>query len=844
MGGPGLEYLEYPLFAEGFINRFLSAGVFTKEQKFTRTTLQGKVNEWLEKGFSIHENPCRKEFVAERLRNRPDYLDLGGKIPGDRVEVFGVRKPLALYFPFRNIGVENSGFYYTPTYLRSYHYAVVAAGAAETAAFELSTCGGMTVWVNGVPVCDYTPFTRNMVRRTTVQIPLKQGPNELLVCHDDLAERDTDYYFRIRYTGSQTLSIRVPVPAGADREGIRTVEHMLDGICFEKEAYISEPVDLLFDSTAQKDLFVDLTTAHGEFIELMEKPESLIQKKRLLLKKGSQSLRLFEADELFPAYYYFTVTITVDGVSVGRKIGNQVFSKEFLRMHGDTLQERKKQALETVCRYGVENVYQSAALLALGRDAEQAGAIVLKELNGIRKRKDCSDFHFIVVLYLYGRFGEKLSGAVRKAIRDTAVSYRYWIDEPGDDVMWFFSENHALLFHICQYLAGTYFRDEVFTNSGWSGGEVRQRAEAHLEEWFGNFFREFITEWNSNAYIPIDILGIAILYNLTYGENRFHGMAKKALDMIFRSLCINAHKGAVMTSFGRTYEKELKGNYNAGTTAILYLMYGAGCMNRAAVGYIALALGDYEAPAEYRKYLAPADGKSLIAMNTQGYERHVNLYLYKNSRVLLSTAVGYRPFRAGYQEHIVEAAIDATAFVFVNHPGESHPYGSGRPNFWAGNGVLPLAAQYRDMSILYYDIPETERIDYTHAYVPLSEFRSYQGDGTTLAVEKDGAYIGLVAENGMWMEDHGPAKYREFISRGRKDTWIVRVALAQDYETLEEFFMELKLLVIEHRADAVSVTDKSGNQYLMKADGGLSVNGESVYRYPLSAEGILSEEKI
>jgi hypothetical protein len=361
-----------------------------------------------------------------------------------------------------------------------------------------------------------------------------------------------------------------------------------------------------------------------------------------------------------------------------------------------------------------------------------------------------------------------------------------------------------------------------------------------LNEWFDNFFCEFITEWNSNAYIPIDILGIATLYNLTDDGNPFRQKAEKALGMIFRNLCINAHQGAVMTSFGRTYEKELKGNYNAGTTAILYVMYGVGFMNRASVSYIALALGDYEAPAEYRKYLTLGDRQELIFMNTQGYEKHVNLYLYKNSRVLLSTAVGYKPFRPGYQEHIVEAAIDETAFAFVNHPGESHPYGSGRPNFWAGNGVLPLAAQYRNMSILSYDIPETNRIDYTHAYVPLSEFRSYLGDGTTLVVEKDGAYIGLVAENGIWLEDHGPTKYREFISKGRKNTWIVKVALVRDYETLEEFFMELKQLVIEHEPGTVRVTDKFGNQYRMESDGSLSVNGKAVYRYPLSAEGILS----
>ena len=34
------------------------------------------------------------------------------------------------------------------------------------------------------------------------------------------------------------------------------------------------------------------------------------------------------------------------------------------------------------------------------------------------------------------------------------LGYRYWMDEPGNDVQWYFSENHALLFHTAAYLAG------------------------------------------------------------------------------------------------------------------------------------------------------------------------------------------------------------------------------------------------------------------------------------------------------------------------------------------------------------------------------------------------------
>ena len=71
-----MKYLEYPLFAEGYVNRFLTAGVFTEVQQFDKVKLHGRVNEWLKKGFAIHENPCRKEFVRKRQENMPDYLEL------------------------------------------------------------------------------------------------------------------------------------------------------------------------------------------------------------------------------------------------------------------------------------------------------------------------------------------------------------------------------------------------------------------------------------------------------------------------------------------------------------------------------------------------------------------------------------------------------------------------------------------------------------------------------------------------------------------------------------------------------------------------------------------------
>lgn len=824
-----MNYLEYPLFAEGYVNRFLMTDVSAQVQQFRKSTLNGTVNEWLKKGFAIHENPCRKEFVENRKSQLPEYMDLSACL----LET----PPLKLYFPFGNTGVDASAFYYQPTYLRMYSYAELWSAKQEAAEFELETCGGVTVWLNDTLVTDFTPFTRNMVKKTTVLLPLQEGNNKLIVCLDDLAERDTDYYFRLKNMGANLLKIRIPVHDDVEQETLCSIEEMLEQISFEKEAYISEMVKLTIHNPFDRELKLDVIITPGEFVEKMEQQWRLIEKRPYTLLPGQTVLELFESDEIAPGYCYFTAVLEHRGITIQRKIGNQLVRKDFLEFHAETLAERKKHILDTVIQYAPEGTYKAAALLKQGIEYQRAEHILLEELEGVIRRKDCSDFHFIIMLYLYHTFQETLSPHLKEELEHTMLNYRYWIDEPGDDVMWFFSENHALLFHCCQYLAGSYLPDRLFVNSSRMGKEVSQAGERLLHEWFEDFFREFITEWNSNAYIPVDVLGIGTLYNLTEQGSSLHAKAKRALDMIFYSLSLNAHKGAIMTSFGRTYEKEMKGNYNAGTTSLLYLAYDAGYLNRACNGCLPLALGDYEAPPEYRQYLEPGEGEELIFQNTQGYEKHVNLYLYKNDKALLSTAIAFKPFEKGYQEHVMQATIDELAQAFVNHPGEAFPYGSGRPNYWAGNSVLPLAVQYQNLSILRYHIPEQERIDYTHAYIPLSAFSRYQGEDGVIVLEKDGAFLALKALNGLKMQTEGPNQFREFISPGRDNVWVIRVGSVDEYGGFDALFESFKKIEIQMSGLNTTVTDEQGNRFDADIETWLTVNGRPIYKYPLDVAG-------
>ena len=829
-----MKHLEYPLFAEGFVNRFLISEVHTQVREFTRSTLSGRVNEWLKKGFAIHENPCRKEFLEERRREVPDYPDFT-KLSEDN--------KLKQYFPFGNPGIDASGFYYRPTYLRMYGFTTLWSDVANTIDFELETCGGLTVWANEQLICDFTPFTRNLVKKTTVSIPLLKGENSLVVCLDDLAERDTDYYFRMKRLGGADLKILIPVKEEVNEGVLTKMEQILNAMSFDREAYISESIKMNLINPFETNLDLEVIITPGEFIEKMEQSWKLIKTRKYTMEPFQKGLELFHTDDISPGYYYFTVVLTYQGISIKRKIGNQLVREEFLLSGNEDSSIRKKLAMDAIIRFAPDNSYKAAALLYMNQDCQRAEAIMMEELEGVRSRKDCSDFHFIIMIYIYRMFHSRISDTLKKALEETMVQYRYWIDEPGDDVMWFFSENHALLFHCCQYLTGTYLPDRIFTNSGKTGTEVKARGEELLHQWFDDFFREFITEWNSNAYIPVDVLGIGTLYNLTEEDNPLHKKAQKALDMIFYSLTVNAHKGAVMTSFGRSYEKEMKGNYNAGTTSLLYVAYNAGYLNRACIGYISLILGNYEPPMEYKKYAVIDEEEEMIFENTQGFENHVNLYLYKNNRALLSTAVGFKPFEKGYQEHILQATIDETAQVFINHPGEAFPYGSGRPNFWAGNGVLPLGAQFENTAVLRFHIEEEERIGYTHAYIPISAFSRYKGEDGVLVLEKDGAYIAVKALQGLTIQEHGPNQFREFISQGRDNVWIVRVGSLREDQSLDDVFNVFKKLVINVDGTSTSVTDENGTEYLLEKETILKVNGETVYHYPQTVEGTIRWRK-
>ena len=821
-----MEYLEYKLFQDGFVNRFLTVGVFTRESPFQKTVLHGNVNEWLTKDPSIYDNPYRIEVVKERIGNTPPYIDLSTLFPGDEIEVFGQRKRLTVYFPFGNVGIDDSSFYTNPAYLRSYGYSCLEVPEEEMSEFELSTCGALTVWLNDELVTDYVPFQRNREQHTVIAMNLRRGTNKLVVCVEDLAERDTAFYYKVRYLGVQDIRIRIPVKEETNTETILKAEDAFSCMYFDKETYFSEPLYLNLGS------FADVP------VEMVLTADRSIGPKQYLIEPGQRGMTLFHADEIPSGFYFFRLEVIVSGLTISNVIGTHSLNTRFMEYHEDTYEERKQRIRNIVRDADKRSDYRAVIRLHDGETPDNLEEILTSHLDWVNAKRDCSDFRLIIMVYMYVRFSDRFTEKLRRDVEDAMAGYRYWIDEPGDDVMWFFSENHALIFHICQYFAGKSLPERIFTCSGLTGEDACKKAEGLLDIWFENFFTEFASEWNSSTYLPIDIMGLSYLYDLTPKGSSLHEKAKRALDMLAFCLAVNEHKGNIMTSFGRTYERELKGSYSTGMPSLLYLFYNAGYMNDHFRALVPIVVGDYEPPKEYEQYVRLRGDQELIHQNTQGIDQLVNLYLYKNSKALLSTAVGLRPYDSGYQENVAQATLDGTAQVFINHPGEVKIYGNGRPGFWAGNGCLPLAVQHRNISILEYDIKAENRLDYTHAYVPLSEFHSYKKSEYAIALEKDGGYIGVRALNGLYMQEEGSCRSREFISPGRDNIWVMKVGTYVEYRNVDELLRDMEEIeiVVEDNGKVI-VTD--GSEHYVIENDTLFVNGKKVYHYPLDVVGKL-----
>ncbi|KQN98955.1 hypothetical protein [Paenibacillus sp. Leaf72] len=783
-GIDALSYKPMKLGQNQMINHWLISGIYTKPVKFVPTTMEGDINDWLIEGFAIHENPCRKEFVDNRRMQPPGrFFDQWSKFPtpGDRLQGIEGERSWELYSPWNNPRVEKSGFWFVPTHLRSYAATRLVSPASHTASLRVRTYGSLALWINGQLVADFAPLTRNKEQEIVLEAELVAGINEIYACWEDLAERDTMYAFAVEYQGGEELAISLPIAPDLVQL-VQSAEQALEQAYFPSDIFKGEEIKLRLPLPFS-DIVTEADIQYGNFFDGTEN-------KTIRIAEGAADLTLAHTNEIGHHYVYFTLTISVSNVVLTKKFGCQSYDTAYdeAAQKAADIEARKSLALRCMAEKGSPNIHKAIAMLKTGGDPQAAEKILLDGVEGIEQRKDCSDFYLVGLFRLWrdernsGLFTESFWDRVKASI----LGYRYWIDEPGDDVMWFFSENHALLFHTNELLAGQLFEEETFGNSGESGAVHRQKAEQRLSLWFERFFDEGLAEWNSSAYIPIDAVGLLHIYEFAHSD-RLREQAKQAMDLLFYYITVQMHRGVMTTTFGRSYEKELLGHYAAGTTSMCWIGYGVGNVNNYSISNVALCLSDYMPPAAYQEHLLLGENQQLVFINQQGKGGYAQLYHYRTAEYTLSSIIRFRPGKQGYQEHVNHLSLSPEAQIWVNHPAEIYKHGDGRPCFWAGNGILPDVVQHESIALMIFDIPTNQSSDWTHAYFPSYSFTEWTREGNWHFARLDKGYAAIYAANGAAMETAGVTKERELISHGLRNAWIIRAGSEQQFGSFSHF---------------------------------------------------------
>ncbi|MCB9461393.1 MAG: hypothetical protein H6670_17200 [Anaerolineaceae bacterium] len=505
------------------------------------------------------------------------------------------------------------------------------------------------------------------------------------------------------------------------------------------------------------------------------------------------------------------------------------------------------------------------ARLELGRDVDEQP--IREAIEFVYSNQDCNDFSlagFLRILYKY-KHSPHISQELIGELEKTLLWFKYWWDEPGRLGRCYWTENHQIIFHSDELLAGQLFPDATFENDGNSGQYHIDHALHYIRRWLTFRVRFGFSEWLSNIYFEEDLLALVNLYDFAQQDD-VRENAGKIIDMLMFEMALHSYRGVMGCTHGRTYTRLIKGARGEDASNTIKLMFGMGVFNNpATLGTVQLVTSGYRCPPvieaiaadlvparlmkerhslniadahryglsydsaddghlywSIQDYVHPAvmglnerlrttHGVSLHEDYQSTYDRlyqwqiaeygeivdaemechamtEVHVQTYRTGDYMLSAAQDYRAGKPGYQQHPWQATLGIDALVFTNHPGADDEIS--RPNFWAGNCILPRVAQHENVLICIHHVPKNDPFPYSHAYFPRDAFVEVVERGNWVFGRKDDGYIALYSQHKVtWHEDRFNVAHPIIEARAASpdNVWIVEMGNAKQWGDFEHF---------------------------------------------------------
>lgn len=447
-------------------------------------------------------------------------------------------------------------------------------------------------------------------------------------------------------------------------------------------------------------------------------------------------------------------------------------------------------SMDMVAKITASHGILCARSIGIERDSDEQ--TIAQTCDWIDGRPDCADFAMAAVLRLAAL--NWVTDTQRQRIKKTALQFRYWPDEAGSDAMCFTSENHRLLFHSAQLLAGRLWPGERFIASGRSGQEQAAMGLARCAKWIDEVEARGLREYHSCGYIPITIAALMNLVDFS-GDASQSRRAAALVDGIYRVLADHAFDGVVITPQGRVYRQVLEPK-STGTQALLsYAVDQAVVAHDIWLGFLASS----------PSYLPPNDLAERMAQSIhRRYRQHTtDIVLHKTADYIL-TSVEIGPARrpsedpsgdhergliaglAGYQQHIWQATLSENCHVFVNHPGEWIDMGKARPGYWYGNGVLPRTEQRDHLLLQIHCVNDEHPVPFVHAHWPVDVFDESTTDNLWHIARCGRGYVGLWCSHRLVPHDQILVG-RELRAWTQQSAWVCVCGSIKDHADLQSF---------------------------------------------------------
>lgn len=779
--------------------------VSVAEGHLTYALRDGYIDHWLVAGPVARLVPNLDRFagpdfrlrIARHLRTTtPDITGEAAEyapfIAGDAAGDAGGR------WAYRRCGddhfVDVTAFYHTPHYLRAWAYCELDSPREQEVRFTLTTNGPADAWINGAHVHRHEHFHHQQPQGAAFTAALRAGRNAVLVRIEAVAARECPFAMALRAAGEfDGEAIHLPTTIRpVDRRAL--LERVFDQAVTDRDVYTREqPIVLRWPVDAPESAILAVR---------LQRPDGRIYGEAQRKAAGGARIEMGHAVQ-FPEGDFGLVVIPhpqelyEGNMRVQRTIPIALTHGRYSTAPYGAYAERRAEALvDAAGRH--DSIFSDIARMALGRWGDVDAARLVRQLESINQRADCSDFYLCGLLGARYRFGDHpaFPPVLREPLDACAQGFRYWHDEPGSDAMCTTTENHSILFHTCEVLAGQLYPEHTFSNAGETGTWHREKGERLALAWLRQRAATGFVEWDSNCYFEEDALALTHLADLAE-DDALAALAAVVLDKMFFGMAVNSFKGAFGATHGRAYTPHLKGAYREPTSGMGRLLWGMGVFNTSVRGTVSLACSDYALPPIIAAIAADAPEEMLSRERVTGSLEdfaacgeigpEVNKVTYKTPDAMLCSAQDYHPGERGYQQHIWQATLGPEAVAFVTHPPCASEEGSHRPNFWHGNFVLPRAAQHRDSLIALYRLPDDDWMGFTHAYFPLYAFDEHEVGERWAFARKGEGYLALGAANGLQLMTRGNGARRELRSPGLRNAWVCQIGRAVVDGSFEAF---------------------------------------------------------